>query len=194
MAGIADDFNRANANPAGGNWTTKGEGFLPVQVLSSRLASTDSGGDSAAFWNAATLGANQFAQMTIAAKANPVGNWGLFLRLDNDASTYYHARHYAGSPWTRIYKVVATVATQIAGDDTTPWATNDVIYFEANGSDLVLKRNGGTILNVSDGAISATGAIGVRISGYNVSPGDDSIDDFSGGDLGSTNLMAQICL
>jgi len=132
--------------------------------------------------------------VTISALTNSGANWGIFLRLNDGVGTYYMARHFTGGPWTRIYKSVTTTLTQIAGDHTTPWATNDVIYFEANGSDLVLKRNGGTILNVSDGAISATGAIGVRISGYNVSPGDDSIDDFSGGDLGSTNLMAQICL
>jgi len=194
MTAIADDFNRADANPVGGNWTTISGGYADARIISNRLCSSLDIADSAVYWNASTPGANQFAQFTISAKANGNANWALFLRLDDAVGTYYMARHYTGAPWTRIYKSIATVLTQIAGDDTTAWAVSDVIYFQVNGSDLVLNRNGGTILSVSNGDIPATGAIGVRIAGYTGAAGSESIDDFAGGDLGSTNLMAQICL
>jgi len=194
MAVITDDFNRADANPAGGNWSTL-SGYNVVQIISQKLCSSSSGGDSGAYWNAATPGANQFVQYTISAlTAGLAATWGLILRLNDGVGTMYQAQHVPSIPRTQILKIITGTPTAISGEDTTPWQLNDVIYFEVNGTNLTLKRNGGTILTVSNGDITAAGSIGVRIPLFTGAAGSDSIDDFSGGDLGSTNLMAQICL
>jgi hypothetical protein len=55
----SDNFNRANANPAGGNWTTMPLA-VAIQIISNQCAA--SGVGAAARWNADTFGNDQYSQ------------------------------------------------------------------------------------------------------------------------------------
>lgn len=183
---IMDDFNRADVNPIGGNWTTVpiyGAIFNAGQIIGNKLCGTSNSGDCSAYWNAYTPGANQWIQYTVGAKAGNAANFGAWLR--GGAATGYGFRHNPNAPSTDIIKVVADVTTPLVSETTTTFQVNDVIYFEVRGSTITLKVNGVTILTTSNGDITATGYMAVRIPAYSSVATDNSIDNFSGGDLGT---------
>jgi hypothetical protein len=56
----SDNFNRSNANPIGGNWTTV-PGLENVQIVSNQLTGTVS--PSVAYWNPDTPNNDQYSQV-----------------------------------------------------------------------------------------------------------------------------------
>ena len=84
-----DDFNRVNENPLAGNWATA-PGFSGLKIASKLL--TTSGGDSVAYWKAATFTANQKAKCTVATLAD--GDFGPAVRIST--GNLYWASPYQG--------------------------------------------------------------------------------------------------
>jgi len=79
-----DNFNRANANPVGGNWQTI-TGLSNMQILSNQLtgqASLSSG----AIYNSGTFSADQYSQATL----NAINNTsGVLVRTSSTSETGY---------------------------------------------------------------------------------------------------------
>lgn len=179
LVSVSDDFNRANATSLGGNWTlNKGTFGINTNALYPRTASDDC----AAFWNAASFAANQFAQGTITAIAADSFAIGVAVRCNTSAvASFYFAyayRNVSPNVDVEIGKYVSGTYTSLT--TTTGWVVNDVLRLEISGTTLTLKRNGSTLTTTSDSSLSS-GSPG--ISGYGSSSANAKLDNWSGGDL-----------
>jgi hypothetical protein len=98
-----DDFNRANANPIGGDWVTV-TGWYACQVYSNKLARTQTANaNNRIYWNGVALADNQYARAT---NLTYLGYCVVGVRqARSTADTSYHLYYYSttGQP----YKVIA---------------------------------------------------------------------------------------
>lgn len=185
-----DSFNRADANPIAGNWTTE-SGMSAWKILTNQAQSSANTVDCGAFYNAVTWPAAQWSQGTIIASPNFTGSGdggGVSVRIAAAAKTDYELVVGSGTAGCAINKRVAGVFSTIATSAST-FAANDVAYLEAQGTALVAKKNGATFsLSVSDGAIT-TGNAGLMFSSEGTAVGV-TLDDWSGGDFLAGNSQA----
>lgn len=81
----SDDFNRADANPAGGNWSPA---LAPadVQILGNAISGLSTQGDTFGYWNADVPDADQYAECTGHATAT---DGGPAVRVSTTAITGY---------------------------------------------------------------------------------------------------------
>ena len=92
-----------------------------------------------------------------------------------------------------LHKMVSSTQTQLGSADTTDYATNEVLYIEANGSAITGKRNG----VVSVGPVTDTAIDGVTVGGKRAgirayrgaaaNTGVIKVDSFEAGDLAAGN-------
>lgn len=183
MALVSDDFNRANNASLGANWTQDRLTTATMGVASNQAAMTG-GSDFVMDWWAGWAGAggtdNQYSELmlpllqstvdagpVVRASGNPVSGTGkayLFVLNDNDAI------HSMGdATWSiAIYKVINNVFTQLGSSVTNVTiSANDTTRLEVNGTALVGKINGVTIIGgspaITDSAVT-TGAPGMYIA------------------------------
>lgn len=173
----SDNFNRADAGTLGANWTTI-TGFTSLRVTSNQ-ATTD-GDPQGNRYNAVTWPANQYSQVTLKSFIS-VGagkGFGVVARAATGAETAYLA--FGNTSGLELYKVVATVFTQLGTSATVP-VVNDLLYIEAKGTAIKVFLNGVQKISVTDSAI-ASGNAGLFA-------GDDGLhpagDDWSGGNFGN---------
>ena len=166
-----DNFNRANANPIGGNWTTvTGKGN--IQIVSNVAIGTISG-INAAYWNADAFSNNQYSQVKLGAVAS---TWfGPAVRFSSSAYTGYLAESSNGTSLV-LYKVIAGTTTSLASYTVTVSA-GDIIRLEVVGSTLTVKHNGTTRITHTNAEI-ASGSCGLWV---NDSDAAKSLDDWEGG-------------
>jgi hypothetical protein len=88
-------------------------------------------------------------------------------RMDAAANTCYFARYNSNTGGWELFKLVAGVATQL-GSTVTQSLTLAQRYratLSLRGTTISLAVDGVTIISVTDSAISAAGAVGLRING-----------------------------
>lgn len=176
---VSDDFNRANANPASGNWThlqSPDNDWHRFRIVSNQLVA-DSDSNSGMVENAHLWNDEQTSGATIDAVAS--GNCGFLLNFDPVTGNGYAC---VGNFSTKIYKVVGFAFGSPKQDDGPGWN-------EQSGAVVTFRRVGNTLSVLIDGAQSTSwvdddspytgGAPGI----YNYGPSNTIDDWFATGEI-----------
>lgn len=176
-----DDFNRANSSTLGANWTAQ-SGVSSMSILSNQADVVDNRGN---YYSNATWPNDHWSQATILTTAN-ILHASVRVRCATAADTYYNGGANPtdfGNKNRRIWKTVAGTRTSL-GSQATDVVANDVIYLEAQGTALVFKVNGTTVVSVTDSSIASGNA---GLGGRNFASDSPKYDDWSGGDFSGAN-------
>ena len=166
-----DDFNRANEDPLAGNWTSVQHN---ARLVSNQFAGPASDTDGLVYWSPVTPPDAQWSQITVKA-AGSNNDWGPACRVATGAVTAYFQDHFPGSEG--LYKAVGGTYTNIAAGSAVGYSVNDVLYVEAQGTNIACTINGSADASTSDVSISS-GRLGLFV--FN---NDARGDDWSGGDF-----------
>lgn len=186
-----DNFDRADANDLGVNWTeiTGDPGF---NISANRAVPDSLGADHGERYSALTWPDDQYAQVVLAALdgTGAETGGGPALRVATDgANTLYRFPASASTTVGATYaKIVAGLYTLIAQRDA-DFVVGDTFYAEIQGTQAVIKKNGvqiGAALP-TDGGITA-GAAGIA---YSSTMTDLDLDDWEGGDFAAAVGAAQ---
>lgn len=187
MTSYSDNFNRTDTNTLGGNWTEHGDSQA-AQIKDNQLRMVESTTVKGYAYYSATVGADQFSQLTYV--ADDALN-GPAVRIDSAGdetnATMYLAMCDAAGGNIHLYKFVGvsfeeSLGTQI-GTAAYSWVGGEDVRIEANGTTIKVLIDGVEKISVTDSAISS-GYFGcgapLKASGFS-DFGD--WDDWSGGDL-----------
>lgn len=164
MFSATDNFNRADANPVGGNWVTC-TGSNDARIVSNQLKSSSTG--SYVYYNATTAN-DQYSQCVQAASV-----CGPAVRLQGTSRDgyFYHVNS------ATLYSRVSGTANSILTTGDTP-STTAVYRLEVIGSTLTVYKDGISIGSVTNTDFTS-GWTGIYI-GSNTG----KVDDWAGGDSG----------
>ena len=164
MFSATDNFNRADANPVGGNWVTC-TGSNNARIVSNQLKSSSTG--SYVYYNATTAN-DQYSQCVQAASV-----CGPAVRLQGTSRDgyFYHVNS------ATLYSRVSGTANSILTTGDTP-STTAVYKLEVIGSTLTVYKDGISIGSVTNTDFTS-GWTGIYI-GSNTG----KVDDWAGGDSG----------
>lgn len=176
-----DNFNRADANPIGGNWTTTNSESA-LKIVSNQVQNSTDNADCGAFWNANSFPNDQYSQAVLVA----VGNYttddgpGVAVRMASGARTYYRTLL---RPSTDLItqKEVAGSFTHLSTITAAGAAAGDTLYLDVQSSTLTIKRNGTTAGTTTDSAVTA-GAAGLEYSSEGAAQ-TSTWDTWEGGDF-----------
>lgn len=188
MAFATDDFNRANNTVLGVNWTNRHGGDTSFGI-SSNQGTIGLNQDTASFWNAATFGADQYAQVALygLSGTNAGSGLGVSLRVRTDnlgggptyLDYYTCCVNTAASNNVTLAKYVAGSWSSIA-TRTQAWSDGDVLRCEVQGTTFRIYRNGAQLgADITDSS-HVTGQPGV---GHGASFATGTFDNWEGGDL-----------
>lgn len=161
------------------SWSTA-SGNNPLDVVSGSVRADDD--PDLSYRNDVTPPNDQWGQVTLGSTLMTSADNGIgpAIRQATGADTSYRTLSNTVDD-LRVYKVVTGTYTLILGPTNIgTLATGDTIYLEAQGTAIVLKRNGSTASSTTDSAITA-GRIG--IFGANEGAVNPTVSDFSGGDF-----------
>jgi len=167
---LIDDFNRANENPMGGNWTqfdTDG-GTGNLQITSNQVARTTASG--AAYYNVQTCPADCDVYFTVAI----VGTSRVFVRMNdlgNNGDGYAARGISTGN--TNVYRYDNGTGTQLGATCTQTVSANDELGVRAEGTNITSYLNNTAICTRSDATYSAAGFAAMQTSNSG-----DRLDDF----------------
>lgn len=179
-----DNFNRADATPAGGNWTSVPGTAVwasDMKILSNALTSADVLGDGAAYWNADAFANDQYSQ----AKLTNAGTADLYFyilgRCSPSAETTYYLRILTGTS-VGLRKCVAGTVTPIGTDVAYTGINNDIAKLKVVGNVLTGYINGAQVITATDSSSPiASGSAGIGC--FDTVP---IIDDWEGGNVSSS--------
>lgn len=173
-----DNFNRDDtefgSTNIGPNWIQTEVGAADLKIRSFGLQSI---GPSASWarWTTAMPNVDQFVEADIVSavvvgfmlrSTNDLGDLTFYLGQWDSTNKYRIRRYNSGTPTTLASNTVASSPVGV------------VMRFEVEGSDLVLYRDGTSVVSVTDGSPLTTGDyVGVRLDGTNTT----KIDDFTAG-------------
>jgi len=176
----SEDFTGANgtALPVHDARWTECEGSFSLQ---SNAVICDAFGASlfaAAGWNGCTFDADQWSEAVVA--SIQAGQFtGVTARCDITGPTATYYLFWATTTATYLQKLVAGAQTSLAGPVAGGVVVGDVLRIECEGTTIRCKKNGTTVISVTDASI-ATGAPGIGTFWTNPS---FRLDDWAGGDL-----------
>ena len=174
-----DDFNRADANPIGGNWTTIPGGPGDLQIISNKLSGTTTSQRNGAY-NVTAVGDDQYSQGTILGGTGTDGPCPAVRVSAVDETFYAFCPVDIGGDAFDLYKRVAGVYTSLDTQFAT-WAPGDVIRIEAQGTTIRGYIGGALVASQTDSAIT-TGQFGILIN-TSGTLSQTEFDDWSGGDF-----------
>lgn len=177
----SDDFNRTDANPAGGNWTTVDAAW---KVSTNTLTPVSFGGDAGCRYNALTLPNDQFVQgrITVTGTAGGGAGIGLGARMATGSSTFYRlVMDHGASNNLELSKIVAGGFTSIKQITTGAWTDGSMLRITLCGSVIRIYLNGNQLgSDIFDSAIASGPNGGVA---YSTAVSAGFVDDWSEGDL-----------
>ncbi len=186
-AAPGDNFNRANGTDLGPSWdpgyTDQFGANTNLQIVGNRVRTTTTTGDATETFTGGIPGSNQFAQFTLAtATGTSVMAPRVLLRFSGPgAKLGYEFSIGRGVGFTsRISRWNGGAFTPLVQENATPWAANDILRAEAEGTTLRLYRNNVLVLSTTD-ATFASGRAGITI--YAATIADVELDDFSAGNF-----------
>ncbi len=193
MASFADSFDRGDNSDLGASWDPQKSGSQ-AQIVGQRVRVTSLSTNAEEVTNALTPSPDQIAQITIATFVGAgAGHLGVLLRAAAlGAETFYlleATKHSAGTSGISI--VVAGAQTTLVSENATTWTAGDVLAGSVLGNLLTLKRNGVTLLQVSDATLGG-GNIGIFLY-EDTNAADTELDDFVGGDVAPTDPSPFAC-
>lgn len=177
-----DNFNRANVDPIGGNWTTiSTEGDLAI--VSNAVTPHSLAVDSGAFYNAITWPNDQYSQLnlTVSSTTSAQG-MGPAVRVASAAETYYRVvLSHAATLNVVLHKVVASSLSTL-WSRTATFNDGDLVRLEVQGTTLRVFIAGTQVgADFSDSSSPITsGSAGI---GYSPAATSNSGDNWEGGDL-----------
>jgi hypothetical protein len=182
MGSVSDDFNRANESPLASPWTAvTGGGAL--NLFSNAAHSSQSGGiDEFRVYGSSGIGADQFAQATIASISGGAVA-GVLVRFQTAAKAGY--RFYATTGGCQIDRLPGSVNIGSAGAGV---SAGDVLRLEVQGTTLRGYVNGVLRCTGTDSTYASASNPGLYASG--TVAGDPALDNFSAGDLGGSAAIA----
>lgn len=174
MASVSDDFNRADNNDIGVNWTVQPGGEHSAKISSNAVVAQNAS-DSCETWTANEFRADQWAKVTV--PVYPASSQaGVVLRASDSAQTFYWI-YEDQTNGAHIQKVVAGAFTSLATNATNISAGQKVAG-TVRGTLINIFADGVLVASATDAAI-ASGRIGFHVDGTATT----AIDDFVGGDL-----------
>lgn len=157
----SDSFNRADNIDLGASWDV-GFGLASLQIVGNAVRAGAGASVRQEHHNAVALPANQFSEITMKT-VNAGSNYiGVVVRAADGAETYYLGIGNIGLNQVWIYKVVATVYTELATVVGWTFAAGDVLRLDARGTQISLYKNNERVLTATDATI-ASGKAGFRI-------------------------------
>jgi PKD repeat protein len=137
---FTDDFNRADANPIGGNWTTA-PGCRDMQIISNGLFATVDNSFNCAYWNANAFTGNQYSQVRVGF-AEPSKGPAVRIQTGAVQQNFYYAK-IDNTVSISIKKNVNGSFSTIGASFTVPaLQSTDIIKLSAVGTTLELFVNG----------------------------------------------------
>lgn len=190
MATLAtDDFNRANADPIGGNWVGH---LFDFRIVSNRATPSDDGENSRARYTGTTPPNDQWAEAKIYGSSDLYTGCGVSIRISTSVNSGYHvvaSPGEGGSGGNNIYlgKYVSDVETEIWTRDAPggTFTTGGTVRLEAQGTTLRVFVNGVQVGTDSTDASLASGQCGLYYSSTGTVP---EADDFALGDFAVATL------
>ena len=188
----SDDFNRANNNDLGANWSPV---HNSLQIASNEVADVlQLSVDCAERYSAVIWPNDHWSEATIGTTGtNGLGaGMGVCVRAAAAAATYY--RLVASSVgWELSSFIAGAFQGAIANSATPAFANGDRIYLEIRGTTLVVKRNttngiGGTVLTTQTSATIASGSPGVNYSANDFAA---TINSWMAGDFSTGRLLTR---
>ena len=178
-----DNFNRADG-AIGSNYTAiASTGGTALSIVSNVVeSSSTSGHNGGVYYNGASVADDQYSQLKLVRYTARV-----FVRVTNTGGEYngYFFEVSTIFNTINIYRYTNNVGQVSLASGTNSTVANDVVYLEIQGSSLVAKINGTTVLTATDSNF-ASGQPGFYIA----DSGGDRIDDFEVGDFSSAALTA----
>jgi hypothetical protein len=188
----SDNFDRADANPIGGDWSTLVGDFAGGQIVGNRLQST--GNDSDIRYNLITANNDQWSQAKIITNSNGPGtSTQVEVRVSTSdtypSSTTFYFFSLQDSLGTarafKIEKAVSDVFTTLS-TGTSDIASGDTIRLEVRGSILIGLVNGVAVVSAIDSSItSGRSGLGFYLNGTGNTVNQE-MDDFAMGDFTSS--------
>jgi hypothetical protein len=171
---VGDQFNRADASPIGGNWTTI-SGQTGLKIVSNEVTGITDGTSCAAYWNAETFNDDQYSKITVSGVGTNA-DVGACCRM----STSVQKTYYFSSPYKTgksLYKVINGTYTVIAAVTVSDFIAGDILGCQCTGQTLVFLKNGTFIASATDSALTSGPA---GISSYEQAT---RLDNWEAGDL-----------
>jgi hypothetical protein len=183
----SDNFNRANVNPIGGNWTTA-PSFAALQILTSAAQNTsDTGTDNGAYWNANSFPNDQYSQCNVTDTSLPEGangecGPGPMCRVATSAPRNLYRVVFGPGNTTNLFfeKYAADSYSPIAGFSVTI-NNGDLLKLQVQGTTLTAFVNGTQVATTTDSSVT-TGPAGLAFSSC---PAGSTVtfDNWEAGDL-----------
>ncbi len=174
---LRDDFNRANANPIGGNWTAI-PNETSLQIISNRVYGISSANRNTAYWNAMEFAPDQYSQATLAVVPSG-GDLGIACRISKTTESLYKIE-VSTTAWN-FAKYVNGTYSVIGLSQSRANVAGDVFRLTVTGTTLKCSINGvEQVYSVSDTS-HKTGAPGINLWGTT-----PSVDDWEGGNIVET--------
>lgn len=172
----SDAFTQANGSINASNWTPTagfGSGSLPVTV--SNQVFNSSGQHRYAFYTGTTWPNDQYSQVVLKQFKGAV--LVRVASVSSEVNAYYFEASTL-STTINLVKYTNNSGFSVLDTDTATVNANDVMYLEIQGTSLVAKLNGTTVLTATDSSFSS-GSPGFGHGNI----GDDTLDDWVGGDF-----------
>jgi hypothetical protein len=181
-----DDFNRANADPIGGNWTTiTGQGNLKIV---SNAVTFSVNNDSGIRYNTGTWPDDQYSQVKITdVGGTSTTGFGPVVRCASGAYTCYGLYVCASGVASDVvlYKRVAGAFTSLA-TRTQTYSAGDTFRIEAQGSTLRILYKAAAVSDFTQLGASFTDAVvssGNPGIAYSSAVTSGSVDDWEAGSI-----------
>lgn len=174
----SDDFNRANANPLDGSWTTGEGGYEDVQLVSNRVRSTGTGEQNVAR-HTDTFDDDHYSQVEFVTGDNS-NRGGPMVRLQSgaDESGYqFHAR--PASAWF-LYYIDDGLGFNLLDNGSHTYSLPDTLRLEVSGTTLDPKINGVSVGTTTHATVTS-GYPGIYMQSTVV--GNVEFDDWEGANL-----------
>lgn len=176
----SDNFQRANANPIGGNWSTV-SGNHDLQIVSNVVEPVDtvSGGNAAAIWNANAFGNDQYSQFVIGT-IEAGSSMTSVVRGVSGSNNYYGCK---------VKRNESAIITMIAGSESynsviaAAIANGDTLNCQVKGTTITLFQNGVQLSQATNASLTS-GSAGAGFESV-VSVAGSTIAFWSGGSFNS---------
>ena len=180
----SDSFQRANANPIGGNWTQayNGVGWSAGQLAGHLYECATAGDRADSYWNAATFPNDQWSTITVGSITGASSYVATDFRIAGaDAGTYYDfawgGAATGGSGTYYMQRYASGTLTTIATGSMTV-SNGDTLTGCVIGTNIYIYQNGALIFLFTDSHI-ASGSAGLLALG--AASADATISAWSGG-------------
>jgi len=186
---FTDDFNRPNDQTLGPNWKQSPASFTATAgIVNQQIRPMNVGSGIEMLVTSVAPGPTQRAQIQLANfTGSTYGDAGVVLRASLTARTFYvcDVEKNGSAPGvidTVISVRTTTSFTTLNTSNTVPWANGDILECVIDGNNLVMRRNGNAVLNVTDPLSTfADGTVGVRMREDGADNGVVVLDNFTGG-------------